>query len=134
MMTVFPEEEYKYYSMDVVEGFDRPCFFTQLKPVDTSPQNFNTRNNILTFYITYFQKEVDEYEMLSVIDQLRNMFGFAVKICGRAVKVDNFEWDFVGTNRNVTEISFDIQWLDKIERAETEEIINKVQTNTKMEE
>ena len=134
METIFPKSEYKYYSMDVVEGFDRPCFFTQLKPVDTNPQNFNTRNNILTFYITHFQKEVDEYEMLSVIDQLRNLFGLAVKIGDRAVKVDNFEWDYVGTDRNIVEISVDIQWMDKIERVETEEIVEKIQTNTKTEE
>lgn len=133
MMTVFPSDEYKYYSMSVVEGFTRPCFFTQLKPVETEPQNFNTRNNVLTFYITYFQKEVDEMDMLEKIDQIRSLFELSVKIGHRSVKVNNFEWDYVGTDRNVAEISFDIQWMDRIKHEETEQMIETVQTNTKME-
>lgn len=134
MMTIFPSDKYKYYSMDVIEGIERPCFFTQLKPVDTDPQNYNSRNNLLTFYINYLQTEIDEIDLLEKIDQLRNLFGLAVKIGDRAVKVNSFEWDFIGTNRNIAEISVDIQWMDKFERAETEQIIESVQTNTRMEE
>lgn len=134
MQTSFPCDKYKYYSMDVVEGFDRPCFFTQLKPVDTAPQNYNSRNNVLTFYINYLQTEIDEFEMLETIDKIRNLFGLAVKIGDRAVKVDNFEWDFIGKDRNVVEISVDIQWMDKIEHEITEQIVESVQTNTNMEE
>lgn len=44
MKEAFPTSKYKYYSMAVSEGFQRPCFFTQLKPTDTSPRNYNTRN------------------------------------------------------------------------------------------
>lgn len=134
MMSIFPSDQYKYYSMDVVEGFDRPCFFTQLKPVDTDPQNYNSRNNILTFYITYFQQEVDEVDMLDKIDQLRDLFGLAVVIGDRAVKVSGFEWDFVGSDRNVAEIQVDIQWADKIRHEVTEQIVESVQTNMNMEE
>lgn len=128
MKSLFPADKYKYYSMAVVEDFDRPCFFTQLKPVETDPQNYNSRNNILTFYINYFQAEVDEMDMLEKIEQLRNTFGLAVKIGTRAVKVGNFGWDFVGTDRNVAEISFDIQWMDKIEHPITEDFITNIQT------
>ena len=134
MMTIFPKDRYKYYSMDVIEGYDRPCFFTQLKPVDTAPHNYNSRNNVLTFDINYFSEEVDELEMLTVVDQLRDLFGLAVKIGDRAVKVDNFEWDFVGTDRNILEVSIDVQWSDKIEHAETDDIVESVETNTRMEE
>ena len=134
MMTIFPVDKYKYYSMDVIEGYVRPCFFTSLKPVDTAPLNYNSRNNILTFDINYFPEEVDEMEMLTIADQLRDLFGLAVRIGDRAVKVDNFEWDFVGTNKNILEVSLDIQWVDKIERAETEDIASSVETNTRMEE
>lgn len=128
MMSLFPNDKYKYYSMDVIEGFDRPCFFTQLKPVETDPQNYNSRNNVLTFYINYFQVEVDEMDMLEKIDLLRNTFGLAVKIGVRAVKVSNFTWNFIGTDRNALEISFDIQWMDKIEHPITEDFITNIQT------
>lgn len=134
MSTIYPNTEYKYYAMDVVEGFQRPCFFTQLKPVDTDPNNYNTRNNKLTFYIDYFQLEVDEADMLDKIDRLRNLFGLSINIHNRAVKVSGYEWDFVGTERNVAEIRVDLQWSDQIPHYRTAPLIEHVETEIETEE
>lgn len=134
MSTIYPNTEYKYYAMDVVEGFQRPCFFTQLKPVDTDPNNYNTRNNKLTFYIDYFQLEVDEADMLDKIDKLRNLFGLSINISNRAVKVSGYEWDFVGTERNVAEIRVDLQWSDLIPHDRTAPLIEHVETEIETEE
>lgn len=134
MKSVFPENEYHYYSMDVMEDYDRPCFFTTLKPVDTDPANYNSRNNIVTFYIDYFQEEVDELNLLNTIDKLRDLFGLFVNIEGRAVKTSGFEWDFVGAERYTAEIKVDFQWMDRIEHVQPEEMIESVYTNTEMED
>ena len=66
MKEAFPASKYKYYSTAVSEGFQRPCFFTQLKPTDTSPRNYNSRNMQATLYITFFQRSVDEAESLEI--------------------------------------------------------------------
>lgn len=134
MQTIFPLETYKYYSLSVVEGFQRPCFFTQIKPVDTDPLNYNSRNNLITFYINYFQNSVDEADILDTIDKLRNLFELDVKIGDRSIKTSSFEWDYLGTDRNSLEIQVDFQWTDRINHVVTEEMVETVTTKTEMEE
>ena len=56
MKTKYPESTYRYYGIQVVEGYQKPSFFTQLKPVTLDFSNRNSTENVLTFYITYFQK------------------------------------------------------------------------------
>ena len=72
MQEAFPKETYKYYAMEVKEGFTRPSFFTQLKPVSMEPCNYNSRSNQAAFYITYFQKTIDEAEALDRKKHCRN--------------------------------------------------------------
>lgn len=142
MKTIFPAQStempdgagYHYYSMAVSEGMKRPCFFTQLKPVDMSSVNYNTRNNDMTFYITYFQEEIDEEDMLDVIQSLRDLFGLDVKIGDRYIKVSDFSWDFVGTERNVLEISVSLNWMDEIEHnRNTQPLMETAVINQKLE-
>ena len=47
MKTVFTEDKFEYYGFDVKEGYKRPCFFTQIKPVDISPLNYNSKKKLI---------------------------------------------------------------------------------------
>lgn len=136
MQTKYPD--YKYYSMAVVEDFDRPSFFTQIKPVDTTPINYNSRMSIYAFYITVFQEEVDEVALLDVIDTLRDLFELSVRIKSaegnRSVDVNDFEFDFVGTDRNVAQIIVTLQWQDRIDHTNNAPLMESVEFNQTMEE
>lgn len=120
--------------MAVSEGFDRPSFFTQIKPVEMNPTNYNSRYNRVTFYIDYMQKSVDEVDALDTIQKLRDLFGLAAEIGNRAVKVVSFDYDFIGTERNIPEISIDFEWMDRIEHVVNEPLMESAEINRKLEE
>ena len=134
MKTIFPDDKFAYYGMDVTEGYKRPCFFTQIKPVEISPFNYNSKKIQATLYIDYMQKTIDEVDALSVIQQLEDLFGLSVKINDRAVYINGFDWDFVGTNKNITEITVDLEWHVRISHDETFPIMETANFKTEMEE
>jgi hypothetical protein len=101
--------------MAVREAYERPSFFTLLKPVNMAANNYNTRSNQVMFIINYMQTEIDEAEALEVIEQLRDLFGLYVKVGDRAVKVTAFDFDFVGSEQNIPEITVDLEWHDRID-------------------
>lgn len=123
-----------YYSMAVTEDYDRPCFFTQVKPVDMSPANYNAVKKQVLFYITYLQSEVDEAEIYRVIDTVRDLFGLYIIVGGRAVKVGAFDYDFIGSDRNVAEISIELSWHDRIVRDEEYDIMETLELDQGLEE
>ena len=134
MAVAFPKKKFKYYSQAVVENYERPCFFTQLKPIDMSPENHNTVKNTFAFYITYMPKSVDEVEQYEVVEKIREIFGLYIKVGDRAVDVTEFEYDFTGTNRNVLQITVTLEWMDHINRKVTEPVIESVELLNRMED
>ena len=127
----YPTKKYNYYSMAVVEKYDRPCFFTQILPVDMSPANFNSRKNRALFYITFMQEKTDETEMLEIIQGIRDLLGLSVQIKERAVKVVDFDWNYTGTYRNIPEISVELEWFDRIEHKNDAPLMEQVITKKK---
>ena len=134
MKTVFPESEFHYYSAAVVEAYERPCFFTRLIVIDVRPANFNTKKIQAAFYIEYRQESDDEVDNLKVIEKLEELFELSVEIKDRAVKVNNMEYDFVGQNRNIAEVTFDIEWYKDIGHLEKLPLMESADFNTDMEE
>lgn len=126
--------KYHYYSMSVIEGYERPSFFTQLKPVLIENRNERTRENIVMFYIDYFQEEVDEADMLDKIDEIRKLFGTYVMIGKRALDVLSIDYDFIGTDRNILEISIELEWMEQIEHSNEKPLMKTAFFNTGMEE
>lgn len=133
MQTLYPSTEYRYYGVEVVEGYVKPAFFTQLKPITMDFANKNSTENVLTFYITYFQKQTDEADMLRKVDEIRELFGQYLQVCGRAVDITDFSFDYVGNDRNILEISFDLEFFGKLEHGTDAEIISAVETRIEME-
>lgn len=133
MQSNFPAKKYKYYAMDVKEGYKRPSFFTKLKPVSMEASNYNTRNNQVMFIINFMQERIDEVEALATIQQIRDLFGLSVKIGDRAVDVTGFDFDFVGSEQNIPEITIDLEWMDRIEHTVDEPVMKSVEINRKME-
>ena len=128
LQSKYPTKKYKYYSMAVVENYSRPCFFTQFLPVKMEPVNFNARKNRVIFYITIMQEKTNEAEILEMIQSIRDLFGLYVKIEDRAVKVENFDWSYTGTYRNIPEISIELQWNDRIGHKNDAPLMERIET------
>lgn len=133
MQTLYPSTEYRYYGVEVVEGYVKPAFFTQLKPVTMDFANKNSTENVLAFYITYFQKQTDEADMLRKVDGIRALFGQYLQVGGRAVDITDFSFDYVGNDRNILEVSFDLEFFGKLEQETGAELISAVETKVEME-
>lgn len=134
MKEEFPESEYKYYGIEVTQGYEVPAFFTQLKPVTIEANNNNTKRNVYTFYINYFQKEADEVDTFEKVEVLKNVFGNYVKVGERAVDVSNYSYDYVGQDNNILEISFDLEWSENTMKPKTEPVMSSVLLCKEMEE
>ena len=108
LQSKYPTKKYKYYSMAVV--------------------NFNSRKNRVLFYITIMQEKTNEAEILEMIQSIRDLFGLYVKIGDRAVKVENFDWSYTGTYRNIPEISIELQWFERIEHKNDAPLMERIET------
>ena len=114
MKTKYPLSAYKYYSMAVVEGYQRPCFFTDIQIDESEPLGRNTYRYRGHFDVELLQKVVDEGQALDCFDTLRNLFGISVKVGDRAIKVLGMDYSYSGTDGNVMMMSVDLEWTDTI--------------------
>lgn len=115
LQKLYQKPEYQIYGVDVVEGYQRPCFFTKLQSIQMRPENYNTYFNQAAFYITYMQNEVDEVDMMKKVEEIKGLFNLYIKVGKRAIDITNFDYDFIGNNKNILEISIDLEWMDRIE-------------------
>lgn len=124
-----------FYGNSVVEKMTRPCMFLQWRPVDMAPTNYNSRENKLSMHITYHQKVKSDSDVLEKADRIRDMFGLSFCVDDRAVKVENFDFNWNGQEQNIPQISIDLEWKDKINHPTDVPIMEHVGiTNTIKEE
>ena len=109
---------YKFYGNEVVEGYDKPSFFTQLIPVTMENITQHTTNNTMLFVITYFQRNKDEADNLKKITEIRKAFGLKVEIADRQINVEEMDFQFIGEEGNILQIQVTINYIDDIEKEE----------------
>ena len=134
MKTKYPSTEYKYYSKMVIEGYDRPSFFLRLAQISNNRETINYRSKVYVLYITYLQTKRDEVDQLNKIDEIENLFGNYIKIGNRAVDVTGFDYDFLGSNHNILEITINIEWMDCTSNEEINQIMESAEINTELTE
>ena len=128
----YPSTQYKYYSKEVVEKFERPCFFTEISIDSSEPASAGADHFLATFSIEILQAVVDEATALGIGNTLRRKFGryFMVRDLesnkDRAVKVRNYDFDFIGTDNNVPTIMVTLEWYDHIDKHETADMMEDV--------
>ena len=122
------------YSIARTEDFKRPAFFFYLKPILTEAANMRTRHNVVAAYIDYHQKVKDEADMYKVAGKLRDALGFAYKVKSRYLDVTEFDFEFVGKERNIMEMSATFDYFDPIEADDKAELMEEAIVNVKLRE
>lgn len=126
---------YTYYGLEVIEGYERPCFFTRLETGESRPENKSTLYHRLTFNIMYIPEETDEIDMMEKVDTIRELFELGARITtateSRWVDFKGFDFGFDGSERDILEISVDLEYLSNIRKPETAPLMKDV--NLKME-
>ena len=109
---------YKFYGNEVIEGYEKPSFFTQLIPATMENATQHTTNNTMLFVITYFQKQKDEADNFRKITEIRKAFGLKVEVADRQINVEELDYQFVGEEGNILQIQVTINYIDDIKKEE----------------
>ena len=134
MQTVYPitsddplVKTYEYYGLEVIEGYTCPCFFTRLETGESRPNNHSTLYHRLTYSIMYIPETIDEIDLMEKVDTIRSLFELGVEIKTqtetRWVDCLGFDWGFGGSDRDILEMSVDIEYLSDIRKPETAELM-----------
>lgn len=118
---------YELYGVDTSEGYARPCFFVKIVSDTMEAEGLNRYDNHMTCYIDYIQDKIDEADMLSKMNEIREMFQLCFKVGDRSIHTSNFEYDFVGSKRNILEMSFNMQFYTEINKKETSVLMEHVE-------
>lgn len=111
---------YRIYGKDVKEGYKIPSFFVELLPVRISQESVNYTHHEYTIKVTYFQQCKNEEDNLVKADEIRRLLGCKIKINRILAQVEGYEFDFVGSEEDILQISFNIQFYEWIQREEQE--------------
>lgn len=129
---------YEYYGLEVYEGYTCPCFFTRLETGESRPENKSTLYHRLTFSIMYIPEEVDEIDLMEKVDTIRGLFETAVEIDTgteqRWIDCKGFDWGFGGTDRDILEMSVDVEYLTDIRKPETAELMKDAKIKLEVNE
>ena len=121
---------YEYYGLEIVEGYKCPCFFTRLETGESRPENKSTLYHRLTYSIMYIPETIDEIDLMEKVDTIRSLFELGVEVETstetRCLDCKGFDWGFGGSDRDILEMSVDIEYLTDIRKPETAELMKDV--------
>ena len=73
----------------------------------------------------YFPSEIDEIDILTKVDTVRDLFQLGCQVTAgdetRYIDCVGFDWGYGGTERDILEISVDLEYLTDIRKPETAE-------------
>lgn len=145
LQTIFPMvsndpkvKTYEYYGLEVIEGYVRPCFFTRLETGESRPNNKSTLYHRLTYSIMYIPETIDEIDLMDKVDKIRELFELGIEVSNgtesRHIDCVGFDWGFGGTDRDILEISVDIEYLSNIRKPETAELMKDAEIKMEVNE
>lgn len=115
----------KLYANEIVEGFVRPCMFTQMMPVSSDYDTVNFTSNKLMIVINYFSKDKTDLENIKMYDDLRKAFGMTLKVNNRYFLMQDIR---TSTVDGVLQFKFDLDYFVDIEKIDDREIMQDLET------
>lgn len=120
----FPD--YKIYGTDVREGLKLPSFYTEIVPYTLIYESLNLVRQTCGYKITLLEKTPNEELELSVFEKIRKAFHLKVRIKDKLVNVDSVEFDYIGAENNIFQITVHFQWFDSIAVEKKEETVKEL--------
>ena len=121
------------YGNDVVQGYEKPCFFCDLH-VKTVTDSKNYNENAGIVIITYLQSEPDELDALVKYDLIRSAFGMKLKVKERFITIEDCDYSFVGKDANMLQIEVNFSYADIITRQSAHETMETMNWKGKVNE
>ena len=120
----FPD--FTIYGTDVREGMKLPSFYTEMVPYTLNYESINLVRQKCGFKITLLEKTPNEEFQLSVFEKIRKVFHLKVRIKEKLVTVDSVEFDYIGAENNIFQITVHFQWFDSIAEKKEEEQVKEL--------
>lgn len=134
---------YKIHGMEVTEGYDRPSFFIDVRQTNASDVNANYSEKSFYITITYFQKELDEADNLEKVQEIEQLLRpnnvkngrrlMRLNVGERYLPVFDYANDYVGTDRNILQIEFEIKFQECREHKENNVRMGEILIEQKFE-
>lgn len=107
------------YGNEVREGYQTPSFFVQIIPITMCHETVNFNYYKYLIVITCFPKQASEVEHYQMVQRLERVIGRKLLIQTRKIETDEFEFELVGEERNILQISFSLSYHEKEKRTST---------------
>ena len=112
----YPPPQYKIYGKEIKEGYDVPCFFTEIIDKGSSAETKNFAKGGFTIKITYFQAEKNEMDQLEKADEIKDLFGLIFYVGNRRLTVGDFSHDYIGEYQDILQISIEIDYKENTQK------------------
>lgn len=120
----------KIYAGEVKEGFERPCFFTQIVPLRSEYENKNYKSDRLMVVLNYFNEDDTELENIKMYDELINIFMMTLKVKERYFLLQNIRSSIVD---NVLQFRFDLDFISQVGKRKEYETMKELEIETNRE-
>lgn len=110
---------YKVYGKEIKEGYDTPCFFTEIFDKGSRSETRNFARGGFSIKITYFQDEKNETDQLRKVDEIKELFGMCLAVGDRRLTVGEYSHEFIGEYSDILQISIQVDYKENMSKAET---------------
>jgi hypothetical protein len=122
----YPPPQYKIYGKEIREGYDAPCFFTEILDRGSRAETRNFAKGGFTVKITYFQTEKNELDQLEKVDEIKDLFGLFFCVGDRKLTVGDFSHDYIGEYQDILQISIEIDYKENTQKEDMAPIAEEI--------
>lgn len=122
----YPPPQYKIYGKEIREGYDAPCFFTEILDRGSRAETRNFAKGGFTVKITYFQTEKNELDQLEKVDEIKDLFGLFFCVEDRKLTIGEFPHDYIGEYQDILQISIEIDYKENTQKEDAAPVAREI--------
>lgn len=122
----YPPPQYKIYGKEIREGYDAPCFFTEILDRGSRAETRNFAKGGFTVKITYFQTAKNELDQLEKVDEIKDLFGLIFYVGDRKLTIGDFSHDYIGEYQDILQISIEIDYKENTQKEDTAPVAREI--------
>ena len=122
----YPPPQYKIYGKEIREGYDAPCFFTEILDRGSRAETRNFAKGGFTVKITYFQTAKNELDQLEKVDEIKDLFGLFFCVGDRKLTVGEVSHDYIGEYQDILQISIEIDYKENTQKEDTAPVAREI--------
>ena len=118
--------QYRIYGKEIREGYEAPCFFTEILDRGGRAETRNFAKGGFTVKITYFQAERDELDQLKKVDEIKSLFGMSFRVGERRLTAGDFSHDYIGEYQDILQVSIEFGYRENTQEADTASVAQEI--------